>query len=82
MGQFWVSFELVLGSLLRNYEGTYVGRADDSSFDSTVRPEGLLGDDATQIDKLDENGEVVPVDNGPMGTMDEDQNGSGLVSQK
>lgn len=46
-----------------------------------MRPEGLLGDDATQIDKLDENGEVVPVDE-PMGTMDEDQNGSGLVSQK
>merc|ERR1711953_839982 len=62
-------------------KGSYFGRADDSSFDFTERPEGLLGDDATQIDKLDENGEVVPV-NEPMGTMDEDQNGSGLVSQK
>ena len=59
-------------------KGTYLGRADDSAI--TERPEGLLGDDATQIDKLDENGEVVPVDD--MGAMDEDQNGSGLVSQK
>ena len=67
---------LFLSKFSDHTKGTYLGRADDSAI--TERPEGLLGDDATQIDKLDENGEVVPVD----GSMDEDQNGSGLVSQK
>jgi len=53
--------------------GFYVGRADDI----TIRPEGILGDQATHIDKVDEHGEVVPVDGGPMAAMEDDQNGSG-----